>query len=90
MGRDPGPMRRLAEPDWTSRRAPRRAAPVRVADARRPASRPTGPAGPHGVRNSEWQVAGLGPYEKEPVSDNAVRRALKKDERPEYNGHPPR
>lgn len=44
--------------------------------------------GPHGVRNAEWQATGLGPYASEPVSDNAVRRAMGKAERPEYNGHP--
>jgi hypothetical protein len=44
--------------------------------------------GPHGVRNAEWQATGLGPYASEPVSDNALRRAMGKAERPEYNGHP--
>lgn len=45
--------------------------------------------GPHDVRNSEWQTTGLGKYGSEKVSDNAIRRAMGKAERPDYNGFPP-
>lgn len=34
--------------------------------------------------NNEWQAVGLGPYAKNEVSENAIRRALGKAERPEY------
>jgi hypothetical protein len=36
------------------------------------------------TRNSEWQATGLGPWAKDPISDNAIRRQMNKAERPEY------
>lgn len=36
------------------------------------------------TRNSEWQATGLGPWAKESMSDNVIRRQMGKAERPEY------
>lgn len=36
------------------------------------------------TRNSEWQATGLGPWAKDPISENAIRRQMGKAERPEY------
>jgi hypothetical protein len=36
------------------------------------------------TRNSEWQATGLGPWARDPVSENAIRRQMGKAERPEY------
>jgi hypothetical protein len=36
--------------------------------------------------NYEWQAVGLGPYASNEISENAIRRAMGKAERPEYGG----
>jgi hypothetical protein len=38
-----------------------------------------------GVRNAEWQATGFGPNADAQISDNGIRRALGKAERPGYN-----
>jgi hypothetical protein len=38
-----------------------------------------------GVDNSEWQATGFGPKADPQISDNAIRRAFGKAERPHYN-----
>ena len=34
--------------------------------------------------SGECQATGLGPWSKEPISENAIRRQMGKAERPEY------
>lgn len=40
----------------------------------------------NGVKNWEWQVMGMGDFSGEAVSDNAIRRQMGKQERPNYGG----
>ena len=48
-------------------------------------SRGTMATGRHNdTRNSEWQVVGLGPYAKNPISENVIRSQMGKAPRPEY------
>jgi hypothetical protein len=35
--------------------------------------------------NSEWQATGLGPYEKDPITENAIRAQMSKAKRPDYS-----
>ena len=36
------------------------------------------------TKNSEWQATGLGPWAKDPMSDNVIRSQMGKPPRPEY------
>lgn len=48
-------------------------------------SRGTMATGRHNdTRNSEWQVVGLGPYAKLPITENVIRGQMGKAPRPEY------
>lgn len=40
----------------------------------------------NGIQNWEWQVMGMGDFSGEAVSDNAIRRDMGKQERPNYGG----
>jgi NleD-like pathogen effector protein (putative zinc metallopeptidase) len=37
--------------------------------------------------NAEWQAVGLGPWANAPISENAIRRQMGKDERPDVGRH---
>jgi Effector protein len=41
------------------------------------------------TRNAEWQAVGFGKYADKDVNENAIRRAMGKAERPDYNGYAP-
>ncbi|MFO0572392.1 MAG: M91 family zinc metallopeptidase [Polyangia bacterium] len=40
----------------------------------------------NGINEREFQAAGLGPYAKEKFSENSIRKAMGKEERPHYSG----
>jgi hypothetical protein len=42
---------------------------------------------PRSLANLEFQAMGLGPYASEKISDNAIRAAMGKAERPNYGGY---